>query len=391
MWLSFTEPGTEYLSSLCYNASMNIAMIGQKGMVLGERGGGIERHVAEVSTHLVEAGHDVTVYARAKYAPEKPRTLRGVRLVFLPTIYKKNLEAIVHTLFASLHALFQGYDIIHYHGVGPATLAWIPRLFARRAKTIVTFHSQDQFHKKWNWFARRYLAFGERAAATFPHYCISVSHVIQVYCRDHFHREVVYIPNGATPKRVDASNELEKFGLERQGYILNVGRIVPQKGLQFLIEAYKQIETDKQLVIVGGGGFSKDYEQSVRQLGKGRSDILFLGYQSGDALEQLFAHAYIYCQPSESEGLPVVVLESMSYGVAPLVSNIPENLEAAHHAGFSFKNTDVEDLKKQLQYVLTHPEQVEEKGEEAQAVIETKFDWKLITQQIEGVYITARH
>ena len=370
---------------------MKIAMIGQKGMVLGERGGGIERHVAKISTYLVESGHDVTIYSRAKYLPEKPERLHGVRLKFIPTLYSKNLEAIIHTFFSSIHALFQGYDIIHYHGVGPATLSWIPRVFARKAKTIVTFHSQDQFHQKWSFFARKYLAFGERAAATFPHYCISVSHVIQVYCREHFNREVVYIPNGASPKEVKDFSELEKFGLEEKGYILNVGRIVPQKGLHFLVEAYKKLNTNKRLVIVGSSSFSDEYEKKVRALAKGNSNILFLGYQSGGALEQLFAHAYIYVQASESEGLPVVVLESMSYGVAPLVSDIPENLEAAHHAGFSFKNTNVDDLAKQLKYVLAHPDEVAEKGEEAQAVIETKFDWKLITSHIEGVYITARH
>ncbi len=376
---------------MCYNSAMKIAMIGQKGMVLGERGGGIERHVAKISTYLVESGHDVTIYSRAKYLPEKPERLHGVHLKFIPTLYSKNLEAIIHTFFSSIHALFQGYDIIHYHGVGPATLSWIPRIFARKAKTIVTFHSQDQFHQKWSFFARKYLAFGERASATFPHYCISVSHVIQVYCREHFNREVVYIPNGASPKEVKDSFELEKFGLEEKGYILNVGRIVPQKGLHFLVEAYKKLETEKRLVIVGSSSFSDEYEKKVRTLAKGNSNILFLGYQSGAALEQLFAHAYIYVQASESEGLPVVVLESMSYGVAPLVSDIPENLEAAHHAGFSFKNTDIDDLAKQLNYVLQHEDEVKERGEEAQAVIETKFDWKLITSHIEGVYITARH
>ena len=376
---------------MVYNGSMNIAMIGQKGMVLGERGGGIERHVAEIATHLVDSGHSVTVYARAKYAPERPKRLNGVRLVFLPTIYFKHLEAIIHTFFSSIHALFQGYDIIHYHGVGPATLSWIARLFARNAKTIVTFHSQDQFHQKWGWFARRYLAFGERAAATFPHYCISVSHTIQVYCRETFGREVVYIPNGATPKHVTATDEIEKFGLERRGYILNVGRLVPQKGVQYLIEAFKNLETNKRLVIVGAGSFSHVYEQSLKDLAKNRSDILFLGYQSGEALEQLFAHAYLYVQPSESEGMPVVVLESMSHGVPPLVSDIPENMEAMHHAGFSFRNKDVDDLTRQLRFALANSSDVLEKGEEAQAIIETSFNWKHIAEQTEGVYLSARH
>jgi len=366
-------------------------MIGQKSMVLGERAGGIEKHVAELSTHLVTMGHHVTVYARAKYSPEKPKRLHGVRLLFLPTIYSKNIEAILHTFLASIHALFGHYDIIHYHGVGPATLSWVPRLFARKAKVIVTFHSQDQFHQKWGFFARRYLAFGERASTIFPHYCISVSHVIQLYCRETFHREVVYIPNGSTVKHVLDMQELESFDLQPKGYILYVGRLVPQKGLQFLIEAYKHLKTDKKLVIVGAPSFSDEYYKQLRSLAKGNANILFLGFQTSAKLEQLFAHAYVYCQPSESEGLPVVVLESMSFGVAPLVSDIPENLEAMHHSGFSFKNTNVDDLAHQLRFLLRHPEVVQEKGEEAQAVIEIKFNWKRISEQVEGVYITARH
>lgn len=370
---------------------MKIAMIGQKGMVLGKRAGGIERHVAEVATRLVQAGHDVTVYARAKYDVDRPEYVRGVKLKYIWTLYLKHLEAIIHTLICSVHAVFQKYDIVHYHGVGPATLSWIPRLFARNTSVIVTFHARDQFHTKWGFVARRYLAFGERAAVMFPHYCIAVSHIIQVYCRETFDREVVYIPNGADIKDVDGHDALAQFDLKPGEYILNVGRIVPQKGLQFLIKAFKQVETDKKLVFVGSPSFSEKYFKELRDLAKNDARIKFVGFQKGRTLDQLYANAYLFCSPSESEGLPLVVLEAMSFKVAPLVSDIPENLEAIHHTGFTFHNADVEDLRHRLNDLIKHPDMVAERAEEARVVIDVHFNWNEIAKHIEGVYITSRH
>jgi glycosyltransferase involved in cell wall biosynthesis len=370
---------------------MKIAMIGQKGVVLTVKSGGIEKHVAEVATHLTDRGHQVTVYARKKYAPEMPEDYHGVRLKYLPTIYLKWFEAIVHTFVCTIHALFEDYDIIHYHGVGPATLAWIPRLFARKATTVVTFHSQDQFHTKWGPFARAYLHIGNWAAATFPEYCIAVSHEIQVYCREHYGKEVVYIPNGSTVKVIEDTDALEPFGLEKENYLLNVGRIVPQKGLQYLITAFKQLKTDKQLVFVGAPSFSDAYYKTIRALAEGDDRIHFLGFQTGETLEQLFAHAYLYCQPSDSEGLPVVVLEAMGFGTAPLVSDIPANVEAIHGAGLTFEQGKSEDLKKVLEAALRRPDHIRSIGEEARAIIETKFSWDAVTEKIEGVYITSRH
>lgn len=366
-------------------------MIGQKGMVLGERGGGIEKHVAEISRRLVEVGHDVTVYARAKYDPEMPEEISGVKLEYRPTVYSKNLEAIVHTLSSTLHALRQEYDVIHYHGVGPSTLAWIPRLFAKDVTVVTTFHSQDRFHKKWGIFARLYLTFGEWAAVQFPHFCITVSHVLQVYCRKRFKQETVYIPNGAEINKVDRDDHLERFGLSAQSYILNVGRLVPQKGIHLLIEAYKTIQTDKQLVLVGAPSFSQGYYQKLRDLAKGDHRIHFLGYQDGEELEQLFANAFFYVHPSESEGLPLSVLEAMSYGLAPLVSDIPANMEALHHTGFTFPSGNVQALREALARLLNHPSLVQEQSDEVRAVVEVEFNWDMIAKHTESVYVTARH
>jgi glycosyltransferase involved in cell wall biosynthesis len=370
---------------------MKIAMIGQKGVGTGPRAGGIERHVAEIVPRLADMGHDIFVYARKKYHPNKEKTFEGSRLVFIPTLYSKNLEAIIHTFFSTLHALFGRFDVIHYHGVGPATLAWIPRIFSRNTTVIVTFHSQDQFHQKWGMFARKYLAIAERASVVFPHYCICVSHAIQIYCRETFNRECVYIPNGAEIKEVHGSQELDQFGLESKQYILNVGRIVPQKGLQFLIEAFKRIKTDKQLVVVGSAGFSDEYMSTLMNLAKGDNRVHFLGFQSGDTLDQLYANAYLYVHPSEYEGLPVVILEAMSFGLAPLVSDIPANVEAIHHAGVTFESANVDDLEKKLRDLIAQPKEVEHRAEESQAIIEVHFNWDKISEHIESVYVSARH
>lgn len=366
-------------------------MIGQKGVLLGGRAGGIEKHVAEITRRLVEIGHDVNIYVRAKYHPKYEKEFEGAKIIYIPTIYTKNLEAIIYTVFATLHAVFQKYDVIHYHGVGPATLSWIPRLLSPRTTVIVTFHSQDRFHQKWNLFARKYLAFGERASVTFPHYCIAVSHMIQVYCRETFGREVVYIPNGAEVKQIEAHDLIQKFGLRPNEYFLNVSRIVPHKGQDLLIEAFKELKTEKHLVFVGEASFTDSYFNKLRKSAKGDDRIQFLGFQKGDVLDQLFAHAYLYVHPSVAEGLPLVVLEAMSFGVAPLVSDIPANLEAMHNSGFSFNSESVLDLKNNLEFALNNREIVKEKGEEAQAIIDVNFNWDLITDHTEAIYITARH
>ena len=381
---------------------MRIAMIGQKGFEIGERGGGIEQHVRALSLYLGKRGHEVTVYARRKYDKEdrgggskaegREGNRPGVTIRFIPTIYRKNLEAIVHTFLSTVDAMLRDYDVIHYHGVGPATLSWIPRLLKPKARVVVTFHSQDRYHAKWGWFARTYLEFGEWAACNFPHATLAVSHVIKIYARDRFKKNIIYIPNGAEVQNVTATDEIAKFGLVAGKYVLNVGRLVPHKGIHTLIEAWKKLEIGNwKLVIVGAATYTSGYEEKLRASIEGRDDILMLGYRSGEALRQLFAHAYLYVQPSESEGLPVVVLEAMSYGRPVLVSDIPENLEAMRNAGFSFENKSVDDLADKFGDLVAHPEIVAEAAKSTQEVVRRHFNWEIIAVHTEAVYLSIRH
>jgi len=376
---------------------MHIAFIGQKGVNIGERGGGIEAHVGILARKLAERGHDITAYARSEYGEGQPDNER-ITARFIPTVYRKNFEAIIHTFLSTIDALFQPYDIIHYHGVGPSTLAWIPRLFKPSCKVVTTFHSQDRFHRKWNVLARMYLYFGEWATCWFSDVTIAVSHVIQVLARDKYKRQVVYIPNGAELHNVTATDELEQFDLEPNKYLVNVSRLVPHKGQHYLIEAFQNLQAEHpdllqgfKLVLVGSPSYTGEYLERLEAMSADNPNVIMTGYQSGDTLKQLFTHAYLYVQPSESEGLAVVVLEAMSFGTPVLVSDIPENLEAMHHAGFSFKNADVADLTDKLHGLIQHPDVVENKAKQVRNVVRTDFNWNTIAEHTESVYRSIRH
>jgi glycosyltransferase involved in cell wall biosynthesis len=276
--------------------------------------------------------------------------------------------------------------VIHYHGVGPATLAWIPRLFKPKVKVVVTFHSLDRQNPKWGFFARKYLRFGEWAAVHFPHATIAVSRSIKRYCKEALGKDVDYIPNGADPKPHPGADLLAKWGLVPGGYILTVARLVRPKGIHHLVQAFDGFEDRKKLVIVGAGDIHSAYAEELRALSEGNSAIVFTGFQEGKALAQLYANAYVYVHPSEAEGLSISILEAMAAGRTVLVSDIPENLESLDHSGLTFVNADVDDLRLKLRELLNHPEIVAERGERALAWIRKEYDWDTIAKRTGELY-----
>lgn len=365
---------------------MVIRMIGQKGLPVSPDSGGIERHVDELATRLAAMGHDVTCYVRPRYVDARITAYKGVKLQRAPSIPTKSLDALTHAFCASLSALFRKTDIIHYHGVGPATLAWIPRLFKPSVKVVATLHSLDRFNAKWGFFARLYLRFGEWAATRFPHATVAVSRSIKRYCKEKLGRDVDYIPNGAQPKPHPGSDLLAQWGLKPDGYILTVARLVRPKGIHHLIQAFDGFEDRMRLVIVGSGDAHSDYAEELRKLGEGNSAIVFTGFQSGKALEQLYANAYVYVHPSEAEGLSVSILEAMAAGRTVLVSDIPENVESIDHSGLTFVNADVDDLRAKLRELLNHPEIVGERGARARDWVRQEYDWDAIVVKTEALY-----
>lgn len=366
---------------------MRIAMIGQKGLPVRADSGGIERHVDELATRLAERGHDVTCYVRPRHAGARVSEYRGVKLRRAFSIPTRSLDTVTHAFFATLSALARPVDVIHYHGVGPATLAWIPRLLKPKAKVVVTIHALDRHNPKWGPVARAYLRFGEWAATRFPHATIAVSRSIKAYCKEKLGTDVAYVPNGATPKPYPGDDALARWGLKSGGYILTVARLVRPKGIHHLVQAFDGFEDRMKLVIVGAGDAHSEYAEELRKLGEGNSAVVFTGFQSGAALEQLYVNAYVYVHPSEKEGLSISILEAMSAGRTVLVSDIPENMESIDHSGLTFVNADVDDLRAKLRELLNHPEIVEERGARAKAWVRQEYDWDAIVAKTEALYV----
>ncbi len=371
---------------------MKIAFIGPKGIPTQQ--GGIEKHVEELSVRLADLGFDVTVYSRAYYTGDtrKSYEYKGVKIINLPSLKTKNLDAISHTFIASVHALFQNYDVIHYHGVGPSLLSFIPRIFKPRTKVVATFHCIDRQHQKWGLFAKTMLAAGEWAACRFPHETIAISQILKKYCYYRFDKEVNYIPNGVsvTPESNDAK-WLSENGLERGNYIVAVSRLIRHKGIHTLIDAYNQIATDKKLVIVGSGANTDDYVGQVKEMAKDNKNIIFAGLKSGEELAAIFRNAGLFVQPSEAEGLSIALLEAMAYGVPAIISNIEENQEPAEGFALEFINKNSQSLADKLNYALTHETEMKTLAQKAKDRADKNYNWDNIAKDTAKLYCTLAH
>ena len=386
---------------------MRIAFIGQKAVPF-YRDGGVERHVEELAVRLAKRGHEVTVYVRRRYVATKEDIWRGVRLQRVPEIPTKHLGTISSTFFATMKAVIyggpsseasedgprrRGYDIIHFHGVGPSLLSWIPRL-CTRTKIVVTFHSIDRFHAKWGPFSRLVLRLGEWTATHVPHTTIGVSHSIVKYCKDTYGKTIHYIPNGVEIRNVSTNESLKRWALKKDAYLVTVARLVRHKGIHSLIEAFQcvpdSIKGEMKLVIVGAASYTDDYVEYLQKLAGEDHRIIFAGYQSDEVLHQLYANAYLYVHPSQYEGLSLTILEAMSFGKCVLISNIPENLEAIDHSGVPFEVGNVEDLADKITTLINHPEIVEAKGKLALGFIKRHFEWDKIVKKTEELYKMIR-
>lgn len=370
---------------------MKIAFIGQKG--IPTQSGGVEKHVEKLATRLAQFGHEVSVYTRPHYTPKAMGTFHGTRLISLPSIPTKHLDAISHTLIATIHALFQDYDVIHYHSIGPSILSVIPRILKPRARVISTFHSRDYFHKKWGLVARNFLKAAEFFTCKVPERTITVSQDLAEYAKKFYHCDAVYIPNGAEVEMEASAEILTQWGLRPERYALSVSRLVGHKGIHYLIKAFMELEdTNKlpnnfKLAIVGAPANTPEYEKYLHTMAAGRSNILFLGEQKGKHLAALFTHAGLFVQPSENEGMSMALLEAMAYGLPVVVSDIAPNIEVVRGGyGVVFPVKDVEALKQEMAHYINRPDEAKRLGELARQHIDDAFSWDAIARRTAEVY-----
>jgi glycosyltransferase involved in cell wall biosynthesis len=361
-------------------AKPRITFIGSRGIPATY--GGIERYVEELGTRLVNRGYRVSVYCRTHYTGRRS-AYRGVELRCFPCINTKHLEAISHTLIATLHVLFSKDEIVHYLALGPSLLSWLPRLLGR--KTVVTVQGLDWQRCKWGKIARAILRVGEWTSAHLPNRTIVVSNALKQHYENQYGKPAIYIPNGVNKMSRQAPREISKFGLHAGSYVLTVGRLVPEKGYHTLIHAFRLLETDKRLVIVGGTSHTGEYMASLHKMAEG-APVVFTGYAHGRLLDELYSNAYLFVSASEVEGLPITLLEAMSSGICVVTSDIAPHVEALGGLGYTFRVGDEQDLASVLQTLLDRPEMVASAGDKLQQRVAAKYSWHLVTNATERVY-----
>jgi glycosyltransferase involved in cell wall biosynthesis len=328
-------------------------------------------------------GHHVS--GKEFESTKKIKEYNGIKIKTVFTFENGKLNAIVYSILAAIKASFSRFDVVHFHAEGPASMCWMPKLFGKRV--VVTIHGLDWQRSKWGGFATKFLKFGERTAAKHADSIIVLSRNVQQYFLDTYGRETVYIPNGIEKPQVkDYSLIEEKFDLTKDNYILFLGRIVPEKGVHYLINAYKNIATDKKLVIAGGSSHTSDYVSQVKELAKGDERIIFTDFVQGEALEELYSNAYIYCLPSDLEGMPLSLLEAMSYGNCCLTSDIPECTEVCQNNAVYFEKGNEKDLQEKLQMLLDNKSVTDNYKQNACEYICNKFNWDDIVSQTIELY-----
>ncbi len=357
--------------------------------VTGTRGipgipGGVEKHCQELYTHIVQENHQTFVCTRTPYVIDKRDSFQGVRLVhvFAPKI--KSIEAIFHTFFCIFTAIKFNCDILHIHGIGPSLLVPLARLMGLRV--VMTHHGPDYERQKWGRMAKAMLRAGEYLGARFANEVIVISKGIEANVTQKCGRKSNLIYNGVqVPQKSLKTDYLEEIGVLPGKFLLAVARLVPEKGLHDLIGAFQKIDTDFKLVIAGEADHPTDYSNSLKACASNDDRIVLPGYVMGERLNQLFSHARLFVLPSYHEGLPIALLEALSYGVPPLVSDIPANKEVGLDEKFYFPCGDVSVMQIKIAKFIGNGIDDTEKNI-FQSMVAKNYNWMQIAEQTIKVY-----
>jgi glycosyltransferase involved in cell wall biosynthesis len=369
---------------------LRIAMIGHKHF--GSREGGVEVVVTELAKRMVALGNEVTCYDRSgsdvmtgDAADNRERIVDGIRVIPVKTIEKKGLAAASASYYATKAAIADKPDVIHFHAEGPC--ACLPMAHRAGIRTVATIHGLDWQRAKWGKLGSAYIKHGERAAVKSADEIIALSRSTQEYFKQTYNRKTVFIPNGMNPKEYRPADEIKRrWDLEENSYILFLGRLVPEKRPELLIDAFKSIETDKRLVIAGGGSDTSEYERQLHEQAKGDSRILFTGFVAGESLAELYSNAYCYVLPSDVEGMPMSLLEAMAYGRACVTSDIPECSDVLAGTGATFSRGDASALRDVLASLLANPAHARGLGEKTRMRVNENYGWSSVVERTLRLY-----
>lgn len=356
-----------------------------KIVVTGTRGipnimGGVETHCEELFPRIAARGVDVTVIRRSTYVHDNLTEWKGVKLIDINTPKKKSLEAIIHTFRAINRARKLHADIVHIHAIGPALLVPYAKLLGM--KVVFTHHGPDYDRDKWGMVAKSILKLGERMGSIFADDVIVISNVIRNIIRQKYGRtkNVHLIYNGVSaPEICDYETYFNELGIEKGKYILGMCRFVPEKNLHHLVEAFSKIDNKGcKLVLAGDTDFEDDYSRNLKKMALDNGVVL-TGFIKGRKLHSLLTNCRAYCLPSSHEGLPIALLEAMSYGVRVVVSDIPANKEIELNPNDYFHVGDIDALTDKLKDVVSNPLHHEKYDM-------SKYNWDKISEQVLEVY-----
>jgi Glycosyltransferase len=362
---------------------MRVVIVGTRGFPGVQ--GGVENHCENLAIHLVKLGCEVIVFTRMPYVDHAVTNYNGVRLISLPTIRHKSLEAFIHTFFAIIASSKYKPDIIHIHGIGPGFFAWLARMLGH--KVVLTTHGSNYKHLKWNKVERAILKFFERQSLKWSHGIIAISAVIAEELKQNYNQDAVMIPNGVNIlKPAQSKEKLWELDIISEKYILAVGRLVPEKGFHDLIKAFCDLNLeDWKLIIVGNADLQTSYSTFLLREGQHHQQILFTGFLTGIPLYELYSHAGLFILPSYYEGLPISLLEAMSFGLTCIVSDIEGNRNLKLPEENYFEAGDIEHLKATILKLMakqrTHAEKLAQID-----YIKENYSWEKIAASTYQVY-----
>lgn len=363
-------------------SALRIGFIGARG--IGASYSGIETYYEEVGSRLASFGHEVTVYCRPHFTP-RDCDRRGMRVVFRPCLRSKHGETVSHTLLSTADAMRERFDIVQFHALGPALFAGLPRL--RGIRTVASIRGLDWQREKWGRVARTFLRFCEHMSYRLPTAVSVVSRTLERHYAEAHGARVRYIPNGVTLQPTPPPGEIRALGLEPRRFVLFMGRISPEKGVETLIDAFLRLRCQPgtiKLVIAGGSSYTEGYMEWLR--GRAPENVVFPGRVGGRLRAELYGHAAAFVLPSTIEGLSVALLEAMSFGACVVTSDIPENREVVEGVGLTVPCGRPDALAEALERVLRDPESAAAMGRRARARVEAEYTWDAVARATEAFY-----
>jgi glycosyltransferase involved in cell wall biosynthesis len=359
--------------------SLRIALIGARG--IGSAYSGIETYYEEVGARLVSYGHEVLAYCR-RHATPAGVDFRGVTPIFHRCLRTKHGETLTHTAAATADVLRRGVDLVQFHALGPSLFAALPRLAG--ARTVASIRGLDWQREKWGLVARTALRGCERLSYRLPDAVSVVSRTLQQHYRQAHGARTTWIPNGVTLEPSPPPREIRSLGLAGRDYILFMGRLSPEKGIEVLIDAWRPLADRVRLVVCGGSSYTDGYMERLRR--SASPGVLFPGRVDGRLRAELYAHAAAFVLPSTMEGLSVALLEAMGHGACVITTDIPENRELVDGVGITFPVGDVVALSAALHGVLAVPERAAQLGWMAQRRVREGYTWDQVARRTEAFF-----